>query len=54
VHLLNYVFKGDRAPLCPTNRGDLNSDGTINIGDIVVILNYLFKGTSVPDCPGIW
>ncbi len=31
-------------------RGDLNHNGTTNIGDVVYILSYLFNGLNVADC----
>ncbi len=31
-------------------RGDLNHNGTRNIGDVVYILSYLFSGLNVADC----
>ncbi len=30
-------------------RGDVNKDGTIDVGDIVYLINYLFKNGPVPD-----
>jgi hypothetical protein len=54
LRTLNYLFKGDKPPLCPLNRADVNSDGTVNLSDALVILNYLFKGDKAPKCPGIF
>jgi hypothetical protein len=31
------------------NTGDANSDGAIDIGDVVFLINYLFKGGTAPD-----
>ena len=32
------------------NCGDVNGDGTTNVGDAVFLINYIFKGGSPPDC----
>ena len=32
------------------NRGDLNADGIVNVGDVVYLVNYLYRGGSEP-CP---
>ena len=31
------------------NSGDVNSDCTVNVGDVVYLINYLFKGDQSPD-----
>jgi hypothetical protein len=56
LRTLNYLFKGQAAPLCPLRRADVNSDGTVNLSDALIILNYLFKGPTQPKpkCPGIF
>lgn len=30
--------------------GDVNGDGTANVGDAVFLINYVFKGGPAPDC----
>jgi hypothetical protein len=30
------------------NYGDVNGDGTINLGDVVFLINFLFKGGPPP------
>ena len=32
------------------DRGDLNADGIVNVGDVVYLVNYLYRGGSEP-CP---
>jgi len=29
--------------------GDVNSDGAIDLGDVVFLINYLYKGGAAPD-----
>ena len=31
------------------NPGDANTDGLVNVGDVVHIINYVFKGGPAPD-----
>ncbi|UCB52474.1 MAG: dockerin type I repeat-containing protein [Candidatus Zixiibacteriota bacterium] len=33
----------------PDNTGDANSDGAIDLGDVVFLINYLFRGGTAPD-----
>jgi hypothetical protein len=33
----------------PDHTGDANSDGAIDLGDVVFVINYLFKGGAAPD-----
>ncbi|MEZ5359893.1 MAG: lectin like domain-containing protein [Candidatus Zixiibacteriota bacterium] len=40
-----YVYESS----CGGNRGDANSDGSVNIGDAVYIINYIFKGGPAPN-----
>jgi hypothetical protein len=47
IFLLNYVFKGGRAP-DPMLLGDANCDGIVNVGDAVYIINHVFGGGSPP------
>jgi len=56
LYLLNYLFKGGPAPLCPTARGDVKvpNDGLVNLSDALTILNYLFKAGVKPECTGIF
>jgi hypothetical protein len=54
IYLLNYLFKGEAAPLCPMNRADVNSKDGVNMGDAIYLLNYLFKGEAAPNCPGLF
>jgi hypothetical protein len=57
VYLLNYLFRGGPAPLCPVARADCNGDGNTSAGDIVSLISYLFKGcpaNTCLNCPGIW
>jgi hypothetical protein len=54
VYLINYLFKGGPAPLCPPapylTCGDANGDGKITVSDVVYLINYLFKGGPAPVC----
>ncbi len=36
---------------CCVLPGDVNDDGTMNIGDPVMLINYIFSGGSKPPCP---
>lgn len=47
VFLVNYLFKGGRAPL-PFLSGDANCDTKVTISDVVYLVNYLFKGGPPP------
>ncbi len=49
VYIINFVFKGGPAPVCP-QEGDANADGGINVGDGVYIINFVFKGGPAPVC----
>ena len=48
VLLINYIFKGDLAPLPAICVADVNGDGDVNVGDAVYIINYVFKGGPGP------
>jgi hypothetical protein len=54
VYLINYLFKGGPAPLCPPapylTCGDANGDGKVTVADVVYLINYLFKGGPLPVC----
>lgn len=53
IYLINYIFKGGPALLCPPS-GDANGDCALNIGDAVYLVEYIFKGGDAPvcgDCP---
>jgi hypothetical protein len=54
VYLINYLFKGGPAPLCPPapylTCGDANGDGKVTVSDVVYLINYLFKGGPPPVC----
>ncbi len=43
-HNMPYCFS-----IRSANRGDANSDGVINVGDVIYLINYLFKGGPVPN-----
>ena len=36
-------------PVGPQERGDVNGDGIINVGDVVYLVSYLYKGGPPPD-----
>jgi hypothetical protein len=38
---------------CGPARGDVNADGTIDVGDVVYLINYMFKGGPEPACSPI-
>jgi len=52
VYLINYLFKGGTAPLCPPAPylacGDASGDGKVTVSDVVYLVGYLFKGGPVP------
>ena len=50
VFLLDYVFKGGRAPPCK-DAADANNDTRLDISDPIWLLNYLFKGGPQPSEP---
>jgi hypothetical protein len=50
VFLLDYTFKGGRAPPC-MDGADANNDTRIDISDSIWLLNYLFKGGPQPSEP---
>jgi len=50
VYLLNYLYR-DGPPPDPWVVGDINCDGTIELGDVVYLLNYLFRDGPPPGCP---
>jgi hypothetical protein len=54
VTLINYLYKGQAAPVAPDIRGDCNADGVIDVGDVVTLINYLYKGQAAPLCRGLW
>ncbi|MCJ7457675.1 MAG: right-handed parallel beta-helix repeat-containing protein [candidate division Zixibacteria bacterium] len=54
VYLVNYLFKGGPAPLCPPSPyldcADANGDETVSVADVIYLINYLFKGGPRPVC----
>ncbi len=49
--LVNYLFKGGPAPICPSE-ADTNGDGKVIVSDLTYLVNYLFKGGPAPvPCP---
>ncbi|MCK4404078.1 MAG: hypothetical protein KAW02_03215 [candidate division Zixibacteria bacterium] len=53
MNMFGFNLYGDpslaREGAVPLPRGDCNSDGTIDIGDVVYLVNYLYKDGSAPD-----
>jgi len=48
IYLVNFVFKGQAAPLpCPAN-GDVNCSGAVTSADIIYLVNHVFKGQAAP------
>jgi hypothetical protein len=47
VYIINYVFYSGPTPVGPS---DVNSDGVIDIGDIVFLITYLFYNGPEPNC----
>jgi len=45
--LINYLYRDGPAP-DPLEAGDTNSDGQINLGDVVYLIDYLFRGGPPP------
>ena len=50
IFLLDYIFKGGRAPKCD-DAADSNNDSRLDISDPIFYLNYLFKGGPQPSSP---
>lgn len=46
----NYGVEAGYIYASHVNRGDLNADGIVNVGDVVYLVNYLYRGGSEP-CP---
>lgn len=46
----NYGVEAGFVYASHVNRGDLNADGIVNVGDVVYLVNYLYRGGSEP-CP---
>lgn len=47
------IWEVPEPPLRPEECSDLNGDGTVNVGDPVVLLRWLFLGGPPPTCPGV-
>ncbi len=45
---LEIVVRGGE--YAPFKRGDANSDGKLDISDVLYVLGYLFLGTRAPEC----
>ena len=43
---------GGSAAAVDFSRGDANSDGTLNIADVIFMISYLFQGGPAPECLG--
>jgi hypothetical protein len=56
---VNFVFKGQAAPLPCEASGDVNCSGSVTSADIIFMVNHVFKGQA-PPCdvctliPGMW
>jgi hypothetical protein len=48
IYLVNFVFKGDVAPLPCTANGDVNCSGAVTSADIIYLVNHVFKGQPGP------
>jgi len=48
IYLVNFVFKGDVAPLPCTANGDVNCSGAVTSADIIYMVNHVFKGQPAP------
>ena len=42
---MGYLFQGGNAPYC-ADAADANDDGSVDIGDSIVILRSLFQGSA--------
>lgn len=49
VRILNYLFRGDPAPV-PLAAADANCDQVADLADAIYLLNYLYKGGDPPGC----
>lgn len=59
IYLVNFVFKGDVAPLPCAASGDVNLNGSVTSADIIYLVGYVFKGGPPPGnvcflIPGVW
>jgi len=51
VYLVDHLFKGGPAPVCPEEGDAKNDNGLILVDDIVFLVDHLFKGGPAPaDC----
>jgi hypothetical protein len=50
VYLIAYIFKGG-APPVSEQAGDINCDGSIDLGDAVYLIDFIFRGGAAP-CGG--
>jgi hypothetical protein len=46
-YLINYLFAGGPAPICPTS-GNVSGDTTTDVSDVFYLINYLFAGGPPP------
>lgn len=47
VYLVDYMFTGGPAPLCP-QASDINASGALDISDLVYLVDYMFTGGPAP------
>jgi len=48
IYLVNFVFKGQAAPLPCAINGDVNCNGSVTSADIIYMVNHVFKGQAGP------
>jgi hypothetical protein len=48
IYLVNFVFKGQAAPLPCAANGDVNCSGAVTSADIIYMVNHVFKGQPAP------
>ena len=50
IHILRYLFLGDRELLCG-DLGDVDDNGTVDFNDSIELLKFLFLGGNAPRLP---